>query len=203
MTKLGYPLLPVLERAELSVFDRPSGSKGASRVATALGILIVLCLAFPVCFIGFTALTIGSPGAKHSTVAPASWPESVLPGAVPIAPGHGAAGALDENRPDLTTLPTNSSAVAEAPAPAPTPTVAPNSTPQSSLQTEETSSVVRKESDASSRPAEGKSARVRKVNHAQPTAAGARKLGKDKHKNGIAHKHRETNLASDGTTNGK
>jgi hypothetical protein len=199
MTKLGFPLLPVIERAELSLFDRSSGSKGASRVATALGVLICLCLAFPICFIGIAALNNGIPGVKHSTVAPAPWPPSVLSDGDPGQRGHAAAGALDENRPYVTTLSTNSSAVAEPPEPA----VAPIATGQSTLQTDEISSAVPKESDASGRPAEGGSARLRSKNHSQPIAAGARKLGKEKHKNGVAHKHREMNLASDGPTNGK
>jgi hypothetical protein len=200
MTKLGYPLLPVIERAEFSLFDRPSGSKDTSRIAKALGVLIVLCLLVLICFIGFTALTIGVPGTKHSTPAPESWPPSVVQGANPGLRGQSANGVLVENRPDLTALSTNSSTVPEAPKPA----VAPVSTPPSGpRQTDETTAIVGKESDAPVQPAEGRRARLMKMNHSQPVAAGARKLGKEKHKKGIAHKHRETNLASDGTTSGK
>ena len=197
MTKLGYPLLPVIERAEFSLFDRPSGSKDTSRIAKALGVLIVLCLVVSICFIGFAALTIGVPGTKHSTPAPAAWPPSVVQGADPGLRGQSADGILAEHRPDLTALSTNSSTVAEALKPA----VAPVSTPPSGPpQTDETTPVVGKDSDAPVQPAEGRRA---KMNHSQPVAAGARKLGKEKHKKGIARKHREMNLASDGTTSGK
>jgi hypothetical protein len=199
MIKLGYPILPVIERAELSLFDGRSRSEGASHVATALVALIVVCLAFPICFLGFTALTARIPEVKHSTLASVSSPRSILPGVVAGLRDHGATSSLDKNQSDPATLSTNSPALAEADAQA----IAPNATSQSTPQLDETDSAVHKKSDGLRQSAEDRRARPGRTHQSQPIATGARKLGKEKHKNGIAHKHREMNLAGDGTTIGQ
>jgi hypothetical protein len=198
MTKLGYPLLPVIERAEVRLGHGLSGSERASLVSSALGVLIVLCIAFPICLLGFTALTTGTAGMKHATLAHASSPPSVFQDTVPGLQDHG--GHLGPNQSDSVTLATDRLAVTEAPVRK----VAPISTDESILQTDETLPAARKESDdALGPPAEVRRAGARRMHQSQRMAAATRKSGKEKHKTGNAHTRREMKIAADETRSGK
>jgi hypothetical protein len=196
MTKLGYPLLPVIERAELDLFDGLSGSGRASHVTTALGFLIVVWLAFPICFIGLSVFTGRIPGAKHSTVATVSPASSVPKGSVSGRHGQADPGTLDMNQSDPATRSTDSATVAEPPA---TPSV---SMSQSILQPSETAPAEHTDAEEL-RPAEGGRARLKRIHQSLPIATGARRSGKEHHKNKIVHNQRVMKFAADGTTNGK
>jgi hypothetical protein len=197
MTKLGYPLLPVIERAELDLFDGLSGSGRASHVTTALGVLIVVWLAFPICFIGLSVFTGRVPGAKHSTVATVLPASSVPAGSVSGQHDQAGPGTLEMNRSDPTTRSTDSAPVAEPPA---TPSV---STCQSTLQPSETPSAVQSEAEELRRPSEAERARLKRIHQSLPISTGARRYGKEHHKSKIAHDQRVMKFAADGTTNGK
>jgi hypothetical protein len=197
MTKLGYPLLPVIERAELDLFDGLSGSGRASHVTTALGFMIVVWLAFPICFIGLSLFTGRIPGATHSaaeTVSPAS---SVLVGSVSGQHGRADPGTLDMNRSDPAPRSTHSATVAEPPA---NPSA---SISQSTLQPSETLTAVYSESEELRRPAKGGRVRLKSIHQGPSIATGARRSGKEHHKSKIAHNQRGMKFAADGTTNGK
>jgi hypothetical protein len=196
MTKLGYPLLPVIERAELDLFDRLSGSGRVSHVTTALGLLIVVWLAFPICFIGLSIFTARIPGATHSTVATVSPASSVPVGSVS---GHGRAdpGGLDVNRSDPAPRSTDSAPISEPPA---TSSV---SISQSTLQPSETLTDVHSKPEELRRPAEGGRTRLKSIHQGPSIGAGARRSEKEHHKNKIAHNQRGMKFAADGTTNGK
>ena len=197
MTKLGYPLLPVIERAELDLFDGLSGSGRASHVTTALGFLIVVWLSFPICFIGLSVFTARIPGAKHSTVATVSPASSVPVGSVSGQHGQAGPGTLDTNRSDPATRSTGPATVAEPPAP---PSV---STCQSTLQPSETPSAVNINAGELRRLAEGGRAGLKSIHQSPPIATGARRFRKEHHKSKIAHNQRVMKFAADGTTNGQ
>ena len=199
MTKLGYPLLPVIERAELDLFDGLSGSGRASHVTTALGFLIVLWLAFPICFIGLSVYTSRVPGAKHSTVATVS-PASSAP-AASVSEQHGPVGpgTLEMNRSDPAAGSTDSATVAEPPA---TPSV---SAGQSTLQPNETPPAVHGKAEELLRPPEAEAGRaqLKTIHQSVPIATSARRFGKEHHKSKVARNQRLMKFAGDGTPDGK
>ena len=196
MTKLGYPLLPVIERAELDLFDGLSGSGRASHVTTALGLLIVVWLAFPICFIGLSVFTARIPGATHSTVATVSPASSVPVSSVSGQHGRADPGTLDKNRSDPAPRSTDAATVAEPPASS---SVSIN---QSTLQESETLTAVYSKPEEL-RPAKGGRARLKSIHQGPSIATGARRSGKEHHKSKIAHNQRGMKFAADGTTNGK
>jgi hypothetical protein len=197
MTKLGYPLLPVIERAEFDLFDGLSGSRRASHVTTALGLLIVVWLAFPICFIGLSVFTARIPGAKLSTVATVSPAPSVRVGSVSRQHGRADSGTFNMNGSDPAPRSTDAATVAEPPA---TPSV---SISQSTLQPSETLTAVHSKPEELGRPAEGGRARLKSIHQGPSIATGARRAGKEHHKSKIAHNQRGMKSAADGTTNGK
>ena len=197
MTKLGYPLLPVIERAELDLFDGLSGSGRASHVTTALGFLIVLWLAFPICFIGLSVFTARIPVAKYSAVATVSPASSVPVGSVSGQHGLADPATLEMNRSHPAPRSTDSATVAEPPAP---PSV---STSQSTSQPSETLTGVHRKAEELGRPAEGGRARLKGTHQSPSIATGVRRSGKEHHKSKIAHNQRVMKFAADGTTNGK
>jgi hypothetical protein len=99
MTKLGYPLLPVIVRAEPDLGTGMSQSKKPSLVTTTLGVFIALCLISPFCVIGFGTLGGGGNGTKYSN----RRSEAPLQQSLPVTPvNEFPARAIDDSRKDST-----------------------------------------------------------------------------------------------------
>ena len=111
MTKLGYPLLPVIVRAQPG--RGTSETAKPSPAITTLVILIGLCLVSPFCMIGLSALSHGGSGMKHLTSGTAS-PVQQSP---PVAQTNGlpAADAIDVRRSDSIPVPSSSPVPSDEP----------------------------------------------------------------------------------------
>ena len=114
MTKLGYPLLPVIVRAEPGRGTWMSESAKPSLAITTLVILIGLCLVAPICVIGFSTLSNGGLGAKQSNCGIVLPEQQSLP--VSLLNGRTAANAIDDRRTDPVPTPSSSPGVSDEPA---------------------------------------------------------------------------------------
>lgn len=106
MTKLGYPLLPVIVRARPGLGTGMSDTAKPSPAITALAILIGLCLASPFCVIGLSALSRGGSGTKHLRSGTGSPVQQSLP--VTQTNGLPAADATHVRRSDSIPVPSSS-----------------------------------------------------------------------------------------------
>jgi hypothetical protein len=111
MTKLGYPLLPVIVRARPGLGT--SDSAKPSPAIAALVILIGLCLVSPFCVIGLSALSRGGSGMKHLRSATGSPVQQSLP--VAQTNGLPDADAFDVRRSDSIPAPSSSPAPGDEP----------------------------------------------------------------------------------------
>jgi hypothetical protein len=113
MTKLGYPLLPVIVRAGPGLGTRMSEAAKLSPAIAALVILIGLCLVSPFCVIALSALSRAGSGTKHL----ASGTGSPVQQSPPVAQTNGlpAADAIDVRRSDSIPVPSSSPAPHDEP----------------------------------------------------------------------------------------
>jgi hypothetical protein len=106
MTKLGYPLLPVIVRAEPDLGTGMSRSIRPSLATTTLGVFIALCLVSPFCVIGFGTLGSGGKGTKYSRHRTNSAMQQSLPADLTdVGP---AADTIDDRRTDPSPVPSSS-----------------------------------------------------------------------------------------------
>jgi hypothetical protein len=96
MTKLGYPQLPVIVRAEPGPGAGMSESTKPCLVITILGLLIALCLASPFCVIGLGTLISGGPGTKHLSCSNLSPLQESFP--VTLQNSRPVAGGIDDRQ---------------------------------------------------------------------------------------------------------
>jgi hypothetical protein len=113
MTKLGYPLLPVIVRAGPGLRTGKSETAKPSPAITTLVILIGLCLVSPFCVIGWSVLSRGGSGTKHWRSGTGSPVQQSLP--VAQTDGLPAADAIDVRRSDSIPVPSSSPAPSDEP----------------------------------------------------------------------------------------
>src|SRR5262249_46284100 len=118
MNKLGCQPLTVLMQSESSAFGWALTPGRSSPTVIALRILIALCAALPICFIGFASFTTG--GMKQSIHVSPKSDAPPLPAATPD--GDTAVSASDGKRTDSKAITDISQPVDQTPAPAPFPT---------------------------------------------------------------------------------
>ncbi len=197
MTKLGYPILPVIERAEFRLLDGVSRAQRVSHAAGALGILIVLCIAFPIGFLGITAFSPGISATKHARGAIASVSPSVAPGGVARPNDHVSTGIFDETPVDLVAASSSSSTSTNA-------KVAQLATaPETALQPDKTSSAQSTNGEASNSQTEIGRAHSQRKHPGRSISKEGSRSGREKHKRGIVQRRREMQIAADEATNAK